>query len=193
MIIYPSGVYTFNGQIQEEDMQMFWVYSYKGFSRTAARTVRTALVLAGRQGCCQADTGHLLLALVQTARGSAADFLRRKRVTTTALANCSAARAEGAPRRLHRCDLAPELRKAMEFAVLGHMPPALPGPKMSICSALCLRIPPAQPAAGCFPLVSSCRRPRGSAASSRVSWYCPHSPGWQPAARGVPAKNTAAT
>ena len=119
MIIYPSGVYTFSGQIQEEDMQMFWVYSYKGFSRTAARTVRTALVLAGRQGCCQADTGHLLLALVQTARGSAADFLRRKRVTTTALANCSAARAEGAPRRLHRCDLAPELRKAMEFAVLG--------------------------------------------------------------------------
>ncbi|WP_418537902.1 ATP-dependent Clp protease ATP-binding subunit [Gemmiger sp.] len=100
-------------------MQMFWVYSYKGFSRTAVRTVRTALVLAGRQGCCQADTGHLLLALVQTARGSAADFLRRKRVTTTALANCSAARAEGAPRRLHRCDLAPELRKAMEFAVLG--------------------------------------------------------------------------
>ena len=98
---------------------MFWVFSYKGFSRTAARTVRTALVLAGRQGCCQADTGHLLLALVQTARGSAADFLRRKRVTTTALANCSAARAEGAPRRLHRCDLAPELRKAMEFAVLG--------------------------------------------------------------------------
>ena len=119
MIIYPSGVYTFSGQIQEEDMQMFWVYSYKGFSRTAARTVRTALVLAGRQGCCQADTGHLLLALVQTARGSAADFLRRKRVTTTALANCSAARAEGTPRRLHRCDLAPELRKAMEFAVLG--------------------------------------------------------------------------
>ena len=98
---------------------MFWVYSYKGFSRTAARTVRTALVLAGRQGCCQADTGHLLLALVQTARGSAADFLRRKRVTITALASCSAARAEGAPRRLHRCDLAPELRKAMEFAVLG--------------------------------------------------------------------------
>ena len=119
MIIYPSGVYTFNGQIQEEDMQMFWVYSYKGFSRTAARTVRTALVLAGRQGCCQADTGHLLLALVQTARGSAADFLRRKRVTITALASCSAARSEGAPRRLHRCDLAPELRKAMEFAVLG--------------------------------------------------------------------------
>ena len=119
MIIYPSGVYTFNGQIQEEDMQMFWVYSYKGFSRTAVRTVRTALVLAGRQGCCQADTGHLLLALVQTARGSAADFLRRKAGHHHSAGQLQCRRAEGAPRRLHRCDLAPELRKAMEFAVLG--------------------------------------------------------------------------
>ena len=70
---------------------MFWLYRYKGFSRTAARTVHTAVVLAGQQGCSQADTGHLLLALVQTARGTAADFLRRKRVTATALAGCSAA------------------------------------------------------------------------------------------------------
>ena len=46
---------------------MFWVYRYKGFSFTAARTVHTALVLAGQQGCSQADTVHLLLALVQTA------------------------------------------------------------------------------------------------------------------------------
>lgn len=32
---------------------MFWVYRYKGFSFTAARTVHTALVLAGQQGCRQ--------------------------------------------------------------------------------------------------------------------------------------------
>ena len=31
-----------------EDMQMFWLYRYKGFSRTAARTVHTAVVLAGQ-------------------------------------------------------------------------------------------------------------------------------------------------
>ena len=79
MIIYWPGVYTFNGYFSEEDLQMFWVYRYKGFSFTAARTVHTALVLAGQQGCSQADTGHLLLALVQTAQGTAADFLRRKR------------------------------------------------------------------------------------------------------------------
>ena len=98
---------------------MFWVYRYKGFSFTAARTVHTALVLAGQQGCSQADTGHLLLALVQTAQGTAADFLRRKRVTFTALAEHTAAHAAGRPRRLHSRDLAPELSKAMEFAVLG--------------------------------------------------------------------------
>lgn len=98
---------------------MFWVYRYKGFSFTAARTVHTALVLAGQQGCSQADTGHLLLALVQTAQGTAADFLRRKRVTSTALAEHTAAHAAGRPHRLHSRDLAPELSKAMEFAVLG--------------------------------------------------------------------------
>ena len=98
---------------------MFWVYRYKGFSFTAARTVHTALVLAGQQGSSQADTGHLLLALVQTAQGTAADFLRRKRVTSTALAEHTAAHAAGRPRRLHSRDLAPELSKAMEFAVLG--------------------------------------------------------------------------
>ena len=98
---------------------MFWVYRYKGFSFTAARTVHTALMLAGQQGCSQADTGHLLLALVQTAQGTAADFLRRKRVTSTALAEHTAAHAAGRPRRLHSRDFAPELSKAMEFAVLG--------------------------------------------------------------------------
>lgn len=98
---------------------MFWFYSYKGFSLAAARTVHTALRLAGQQGCAQADTGHLLLALVQTSRGSAADFLRRKRITATTLAGCTARQRQGSPRRLHRRDFAPELSKAMEFAVLG--------------------------------------------------------------------------
>ena len=51
MIIYWPGVYTFNGYFSEEDLQMFWVYRYKGFSFTAARTVHTALMLAGQQGC----------------------------------------------------------------------------------------------------------------------------------------------
>lgn len=93
---------------------------YKGFSRAAAHTLHTAVVLAGRQGCTAADTGHLLLAMLQTAQGPAADFLRRKRVTESALRACVQTRScSGQPRSLGRNDLAPETRKAMEFAVLG--------------------------------------------------------------------------
>ena len=94
-------------------------YFQKGLSRPAARTVGRALALAGQQGCPQADTGHLLLAMLQTAQGPAADFLRRKQVTETALCACTAQRAGGRPLRLTRRDLAPESRKALEFAVLG--------------------------------------------------------------------------
>lgn len=96
------------------------LYHYKGFSGGAARTLRAAVRLAGRQGCAETDTGHLLLAMLRTARGPAADFLRRKRVTETALRACVPARGEGA--RLpfwQKSPLAAETRKAMEFAVLG--------------------------------------------------------------------------
>ena len=72
------------------------LYHYKGFSGGAARTLRAAVRLAGRQGCAETDTGHLLLAMLRTARGPAADFLRRKRVTETALRACVPARGEGA-------------------------------------------------------------------------------------------------
>ncbi|HIZ48093.1 MAG TPA: ATP-dependent Clp protease ATP-binding subunit [Candidatus Gemmiger excrementavium] len=95
-------------------------HCYKGFSRGAARTLHTAVLLAGRQGCTAADTGHLLLAMLQTAQGPAADFLRRKRVTETALDSCARTRScSGQPHSLHKNDLAPEMRKTMEFAVLG--------------------------------------------------------------------------
>ena len=91
------------------------LYCFKGFSRTAARTLGTALTIAGRQGCTAADTGHLLVAMLQTGRGVAVEFLRRKQVTESALLECSARRScTGRMRRLHRKDLAPETRKAME-------------------------------------------------------------------------------
>ena len=179
MIIYWPGVYTFNGYFSEEDLQMFWVYRYKGFSFTAARTVHTALVLAGQQGCSQADTGHLLLALVQTAQGTAADFLRRKRVTSTALAEHTAAHAAGRPRRLHSRDLAPELSKAMEFAVLGaHAASAARAENEHLLCAILED--------------SSCTASR-NAASFPVSLCCPPSRGWLPPARAAPAINMAAT
>ena len=95
-------------------------YFHKGLSRCACRTVGRALTLAGRQGCDCADTGHLLQALLQTDIGPAADFLHGKRVTSAALQDCAARRScTGTRRRLRWRDLAPETRKALEFARLG--------------------------------------------------------------------------
>ena len=83
-------------------------YYHKGLTRQARHTVGTALTMAGRQGCSAADTGHLLLAMLQTGRGAAVEFLRRKNVTPTALQACSNQRCCGSrPVRLNRRDLAP--------------------------------------------------------------------------------------
>ena len=172
---------------------MFWVYRYKGFSFTAARTVHTALVLAGQQGCSQADTGHLLLALVQTAQGTAADFLRRKRVTSTALAEHTAAHAAGRPRRLHSRDLAPELSKAMEFAVLGaHAASAARAENEHLLCAI-LEDSSCTASRWLGALGWKFHAPRGNAASFPVSLCCPPSRGWLPPAQAAPAINTAAT
>ena len=94
--------------------------SYKGLSRSASRTVRRALRLAGQQGCATADTGHLLLAMLQTAQGPAADFLRRKRVTAATLTEAAPRRSgTGQPHHLRKNDLSSDSRKAIEFAILG--------------------------------------------------------------------------
>ena len=94
-------------------------YLYKGLSRQTSRTVRTALALAGKQGCREADTGHFLLAMLRCAQGPAADFLHRKHITAAALQSNTALQPAAAPCRLHKNDLACESRKALEFAVLG--------------------------------------------------------------------------
>lgn len=96
------------------------LYFQKGLSRQTCRTVGKALTLASREGCSSADTGHILLAMLETDNGPAAEFLRRKHVTPPALMECAAQRScHGAPVRLKAKDLAPETRKALEFAILG--------------------------------------------------------------------------
>ncbi len=96
------------------------LYFQKGLSRRTCRTVGRALTLAAREGCTSADTGHLLLAMLETDGGPAVEFLRGKHVTQTALLECAGRRScHGTPVRLKTRDLAPETRKALEFAVLG--------------------------------------------------------------------------
>ena len=95
-------------------------YFHKGLSRRVCRTVGRALTLAGHQGCAAADTGHLLLAMLETDTGPAADFLHGKRITLTALQECTSRRScTGSSKSLGWRDLAPDTRKALEFAQLG--------------------------------------------------------------------------
>ena len=100
--------------------EAFGMGRHKGFSREAGLLLDEAVELAGSMGCARADTGHLLLAMLQTGRGTAVEFLRRKQITVTALSACASQRAcTGRPLHLRGRDLAPESRKALEFAVLG--------------------------------------------------------------------------
>ena len=48
---------------------------YKGFSHESDQLLRSAVELAGNLGCEKADTGHLLLAILQQDHGAAARFL----------------------------------------------------------------------------------------------------------------------
>ena len=65
--------------------EAFGMGRHKGFSREAGLLLDEAVELAGSMGCARADTGHLLLAMLQTGRGTAVEFLRRKQITVTAL------------------------------------------------------------------------------------------------------------
>ena len=53
---------------------------YKGFSRESDHLLRSAVELAGDLGCEKADTGHLLLAILQQDHGAAARFLEGKQI-----------------------------------------------------------------------------------------------------------------
>ncbi len=86
-------------------------YYHKGLTRAARRTVATAITIAGRQGCTAVDTGHLLLAMLQTGRGTAVEFLRRKQITVTALSAC-ASQGPWAGSSTRRAGMPPAFRSA---------------------------------------------------------------------------------
>ena len=65
--------------------EAFGMGRHKGFSREAGLLLDEAVELAGSMGCARADTGHLLLAMLQTDRGPAGRFLAGKNITEPAV------------------------------------------------------------------------------------------------------------
>ena len=91
---------------------------YRGFSRPAARLLQQAVQLAGDLGCEQADTSHLLLAMLRQ-QGAAAQFLTRKNITEPEVRRQLAQRRSAPAQRLERQAMAPDLRRTMDYALIG--------------------------------------------------------------------------
>ena len=110
--------------------EAFGMGRYKGFSREAGLLLDEAVELAGGFGCKKADTGHLLLAMLQTDRGAAGRFLAEKNITELAVRRQLAEDRPGPVQHLDRRALAPDLRRAMDYALIGaqnaHQPRAEP-------------------------------------------------------------------
>ena len=91
---------------------------YRGFSSPAAQLLRQAVQLAGSYGYELADTSHLLLAMLQQ-DGPAAQFLARKKITEPEVRRQLSEHRRSPALHLARQDLAPDLRRTMDYALIG--------------------------------------------------------------------------
>ncbi len=92
---------------------------YKGFSRDAGRLLEKAVQLAGGMGCKEADTGHLLLAMLQADEGAAVRFLTERHISELEVRQQMLSRREGTAIRLEKTAFAPDLRRVMDYAIIG--------------------------------------------------------------------------
>ena len=164
---------------------------YKGFSREAGQLLDKAVELAGGLGCKKADTGHLLWAMLQADGGPAARFLAGKNISELEVRRQLSAGRDGSVTRLARGDMAADLRRAMDYAIIGAQNAHL---SRSICSAPCWKTPTAPPGSCWRRWASSSPRRCGSAASFQGSSSCRSSRARRRRCRGGagPATNTAA-
>ena len=111
---------------------------YKGFSREAGLLLDEAVELAGGLGCKKADTGHLLLAMLQTDSGPAGRFLAGKNISELAVRRQLSAQRSGPAQHLDRRALAPDLKRAMDYALIGAQNARLPKaePEHLLCAML---------------------------------------------------------
>ncbi len=169
--------------------EAFGMGRHKGFSREAGLLLDEAVELAGSMGCARADTGHLLLAMLQIDRGPAGRFLAGKNITEPAVRRQLAEDRTSPARQLDRKALAPDLRRAMDYALIGaqnaHLPRAEPE------HLLCAMLEDDGCTAGLL-LASmgvQLTRPCGSAASCPGSSSCRTAAGQRPCAAGSRASD----
>ena len=110
---------------------------YKGFTRAAVKLLRRTIRTAGQMGCPQADTGHLLYALTLDDYGVAGHFLLERRLSPAAVRSKLTV-PEGGRSHLAAPPPAPELQRAMDYAVLGAQSArqAKAGPEHLLCAMM---------------------------------------------------------
>ena len=99
--------------------EAFGMGRHKGFSREAGLLLDEAVELAGSMGCARADTGHLLLAMLQQEQGAAARFLNSRHISEQAVRRQLAENRRGPAQHLDRHVMAPDLRRTMDYALIG--------------------------------------------------------------------------
>ncbi len=92
---------------------------YKGFSRESDQLLRSAVELAGDLGCEKADTSHLLLAILQQDHGAASRFLAGKQIREQEVRRQLAENRRTPALHLDRRAFAPDLRRTMDYAIIG--------------------------------------------------------------------------
>lgn len=92
---------------------------YKGFSRESDQLLRSAVELAGDLGCEKADTSHLLLAILQQDHGAASRFLAGKQIREQEVRRQLAENRRMPALHLDRHAFAPDLRRTMDYAIIG--------------------------------------------------------------------------
>ena len=118
--------------------EAFGIGKYKGFSREAGQLLEKAVQLAGGLGCKKADTGHLLLAMLQTGEGPAAQFLAEKNISEFEVRRQVSENRNGPAIKLEKNAFAPDLRRAMDYALIGAQNARLPRaePEHLLCAIL---------------------------------------------------------
>ena len=118
--------------------EAFGIGKYRGFSREAGQLLEKAVQLAGGMGCRKADTGHLLLAMLQTNEGPAARFLAQRNISELDVRRQVSENRTAPAVRLEKNALAPDLRRAMDYALIGAQNARLPKaePEHLLCAIL---------------------------------------------------------
>ncbi len=118
--------------------ETFGIGKYKGFSREAGQLLEKAVQLAGGLGCKKADTGHLLLAMLQTDEGPAAQFLAEKNISEFEVRRQVSENRSGPAVKLEKNAFAPDLRRVMDYALIGAQNARLPRaePEHLLCAIL---------------------------------------------------------